>query len=344
MKKIIKVCLIGAGRIGFKLENDLKRKKPATHFGMWIKNKNVKLCAICDKNKISKNNIKKFPSYIKIYKNFIKMIKIEKPDIVSIATWKDSHFEITSKCIDLGIRTIVLEKPLSNNIKEAIKLRKKIKKKKVNILINHRRRFDTDIINLRKKLNKKIIGNIINVNANYVYGILTTGTHLIDTLRMLLKDIAGEVDYVSGYKNKFNNFCPKDDQNIDGSMVFKNGLKVSINSLSMKSYDNFDIFIYGTKGLILITGIGRTGLLYKVINSSEHTGFRELSLKPNILFGPKPRNQFGLLSKNAVECFLKRKKSMCNSQESLIDMIIIDNLIKSAKQNSVKKKISIPKI
>ena len=40
----------------------------------------------------------------------------------------------------------------------------------------------------------------------------------------------------------------------------------------------------------------------------------------------------------------KKKKSMCNSQESLIDMIIIDNLIKSAKQNSVKKKISIPKI
>ena len=26
MKKIIKVCLIGAGGIGFKLENDLKRK------------------------------------------------------------------------------------------------------------------------------------------------------------------------------------------------------------------------------------------------------------------------------------------------------------------------------
>ena len=214
----------------------------------------------------------------------------------------------------------------------------------MNILINHRRRFDTEIINLRKKLNKNIIGKIININANYVYGILTTGTHLIDTLRMLLKDIAGDVDYVSGHENKFNNFCPKDDQNVDGSIVFKNGLKASINSLNMKSYDNFDIFIYGTKGLIVITGIGRTGLLYKVINSTEHTGFRELNLKPDILFGPKPRNQFGLLSKNAVDCFLKRKKSMCDSQESLIDMIIIDNLIKSSKQNSIKKKISIPKI
>ena len=61
----------------------------------------------------------------------------------------------------------------------------------------------------------------------------------------------------------------KDDQNIDGSMVFKNGLKFQLIPY-MKSYDNFDIFIYGTKGLILITGIGRTGLLYKVINFSEH--------------------------------------------------------------------------
>ena len=48
-----------------------------------------------------------------IYKNYIEMIKTEKPDIVSIATWKDTHFEITSKCIDLGIKVIVLEKPLT---------------------------------------------------------------------------------------------------------------------------------------------------------------------------------------------------------------------------------------
>ena len=50
MIKKIKVCLIGAGRIGLYLEADKKRLKPATHFGMWLNEKNVNLSAICDKN------------------------------------------------------------------------------------------------------------------------------------------------------------------------------------------------------------------------------------------------------------------------------------------------------
>ena len=48
-KKKIKVSVIGAGRIGLKLEFDKKRLKPATHFGMWIKNKYTNLSSFCDK-------------------------------------------------------------------------------------------------------------------------------------------------------------------------------------------------------------------------------------------------------------------------------------------------------
>ena len=39
MNNKIKVCLIGAGRIGLFLEKDKKRLKPATHFEMWLKEK-----------------------------------------------------------------------------------------------------------------------------------------------------------------------------------------------------------------------------------------------------------------------------------------------------------------
>ena len=56
------------------------------------------------------------------------MIKVEKPDVISIATWKDSHYEITNNCINLGLKYIVLEKPLANNINQALKLHNKIKK------------------------------------------------------------------------------------------------------------------------------------------------------------------------------------------------------------------------
>ena len=73
-------------------------------------------------------------------------------------------------------------------------------------------------------------------------------------------------------------------------MVFKNGLKVTLQSLDIKSYDNFDFHIFGKKGKILITDIGRSIIKYHIQKSPEHTGFTELKQKPNKLFISKPRN------------------------------------------------------
>ena len=335
MKKKIIVCHIGAGRIGFSLEFDKKRKKPASHLGMWKANKKINLVAVCEKKPLDKKLLNKISKNIILYKNYSKMIQVEMPDIVSIATWKDTHFQITNRCIDLGIKVIVLEKPLANNLRQAIYLSKKIKRKKVKVLVNHRRRYDKKIIDLRKKIKSGIIGKITQVSSYYVYGVLTTGTHLVDTLRMLLNDTAGEVKKVIGFNNDFGFHCPKDDKNIDGILIFKNNLKATIQTLNIKKYDNFDIYLYGTKGKILISGIGRSGLLFKVIKSPEHEGFEELNQVPKIIFGPKPRNQFGLLADNAVNCFIKKKeKPYCDDYESLIDMKIINGLITSSKKNN----------
>ena len=53
MKKKIEVGIIGAGRIGFHLERDNKRVKPASHFGMWLKNKKTDIKYISDKSEKS---------------------------------------------------------------------------------------------------------------------------------------------------------------------------------------------------------------------------------------------------------------------------------------------------
>ncbi len=341
MSKKIPVCMIGAGRIGLKLEFDKKRIKPATHYGMWVKNKRFELKGICDNQEIEKRYKKKIKKKIIFYKDFKKMILAEKPKVVSISTWKDSHFDITNKCLDLGVKVIVLEKPLANNINQAKKLVNKIKKKKAKVIVNHRRRFDDDIINLKRKLENNIIGEIIQVSSFYVYGLLTTGTHLIDTLRMLMKNLAGDIVEVSGIKNTKGNFKPKDDENYDANLRFKNGLIATIQNLDMKSYDNFDIHIFGRKGKILISGIGRNILMYKVIQSPEHTGFTELATHPLKLNKSKPRLQFNKLSHNALECLSSKKTPLCSAKESYIDMVVIEKIIQSAKKKSKFLKIKI---
>ena len=334
MKKKIKVSIIGSGRIGLTSEFDSKRLKPASHFGMWLKNKDCELVSICDKNKSAFNKAKTLKKNIRFYEDYKKMILIEKPEIISICTWKDTHYEITKECLKLGIKVIVLEKPLANNIKQAKDLVKLVKNYKAKILVNHRRRYDEQIIKLQKEINKGVIGDILQVSSFYVYGILTTGTHLIDTLRMLLRSKIGDVTKIIGVKNKLNNFKPKDDLNIDGFLFFKNDVIASLQSLDMKSYDNFDIILYGRKGKIEITDIGRKILKYKIIKSPEHEGFTELNRKPIPFCKAKPRDQFGYLSNNAVLCLKNKETSpLCDEVESLKDMDIINKLIISSKNS-----------
>jgi scyllo-inositol 2-dehydrogenase (NAD+) len=332
------VCLIGPGRIGMTLELDKLRKKPATHFGMWNSNKRSKFLAVCDTDRKKEKIARKLNKKILFYTDYKKMIKDLKPDIVSISTWKDSHYKITSDCLELGIKNIVLEKPLANNIHQAKKIIKKIQKNKATVIINHRRRFDKEVIKLQQKIKDGVIGEITQVSSNYVYGLLTTGTHLIDTLRMLLEPIAGKITYVFGVKNIFKNFLPLEDVNIDGFIFFKNGLKVSIHSHNIKDYDIFDFHLYGTKGKILITEIGRSILKYKIIKSPEHSGFAELESKGKKICKSKPRNQFLTLANNAIDCYLSSKsKPLCSAYDSYIDMKIINALLLSSKRSKVVK-------
>jgi predicted dehydrogenase len=341
-KKKIPVCVIGAGRIGLSHEFDSKRIKPASHVGMWAKNKNCDLVAICDKNFSQYKKVKRIEKNIKFFDDPKKMLNDIKPKIVSIATWKDTHFKITKLCILHGVKVIVLEKPLANNIKQAKEIINLIKRKKVKVLVNHRRRFDDEIIKLKKKLDKGLIGEIIQASSYYVYGLLTTATHAIDTLRYLLSGKAGEIKEVYGFKNNFKNFSSFDDKNYDAVLVFQNGLKVTLQSLDIKSYDNFDFHFYGKKGKVLITDIGRTILKYSIQKSPEHSGFTELKKIPSKLCSSRPRKQFSKLAENAIDCLNKKNLlPLCSAKDSYIDMEVINKIILSAKDNSRKKKINI---
>ena len=339
MRKKIKVCLIGAGRIGLYHEADKKRLKPASHFGMWIKEKNINLSAICDKNVNSYLFAKKLKENIKFYTNINSLLINENPEIVSICTWKDTHYKITKKCIDFGIKTIVLEKPLATKINDGKKLINLAKKHSVKIIVNHRRRFDEEIIKLKRKIDNGIIGEIKKVNCFYVYGIQATGTHVVDTLRMLLNNTAGEIKNVIGIKSYRKDFCSKDDVNLDAILFFQNGLNCSMQVMNIKDYDVFDFHIYGSKGKILISGIGRDIYQYKIENSKEHSGFKEINPKYEKLCKSSPRPQFKILAKNAIDCLKKRSKPLCDEIDSYKALCVLDAIIKSANNNSKKIKV-----
>ena len=158
---------------------------------MWNSNRKVSLEAVCDEDPKKIKIVKKLNKKVKFFTDAREMLTNIKPDIVSISTWKNTHFKFCKLCIENNIKTIVLEKPLANTLDQSKTLIRLINKNKTKVLVNHRRRFDEQAIKLKKLIKKGRIGKIKQVSCFYVYGLLTTGTHVVDTLRMLLNDIAG---------------------------------------------------------------------------------------------------------------------------------------------------------
>jgi len=340
MLKIIKeryrAAVIGVGRIGMKLELDEKRIKPATHFGMWKEQSNVDLVAVCDTSNENLQMAKKLKPDISIYENAADLLEKEKPDIVSISTWKDTHYEIMKLCIKYNIPAIVCEKPIAEKIEHAHEVVRETKKNGIHLFINHRRRFDPLLYPFKNDLNNGIIGELVQVNAHYVYGLVTTGTHLVDALRFFLCDIAGEIKWVIGFKHKFENFAPSDDPGINFILGFDNGLTVFVQTLDIKQYDIFDFYFYGTKGLAVFKNIGRDIEIYDILDSSEHGGFTELNNIPKEKRGGKPRDQFGYLAKNVIESLKGETASLSTGEDSLITLEILLSIQESARNNSKK--------
>jgi predicted dehydrogenase len=284
--KIIKTALIGCGRIGFLLENDPLRNKPCTHYG-GAKASGLKINYACD---INFERLQKFAKIAhitdkNIYADYQKLIMEQKPDLVIIATWTNSHAEIGILAARNGAKTIICEKPIASNLKDAEILLTECRKHNVNLIINHERRYDPRYFAVKKMLDGNRIGEIKTVyasvlsignsSANMDQGggpLLHDGTHMIDIIRYFF----GDINCVSGeiQKKKLTGF----ENRAAAWLKTKTGVDIFLEAGGSRNYFVFEVQISGTDGKIVI-GNGYQNL-YLNTKSKYYTGFRDLSEKP----------------------------------------------------------------
>ncbi len=113
-------------------------------------------------------------------------------------------------------------------------------------------------------------------------------------------------------------------------MGFENGLKAVIQSLSMKDYDNFDFHFYGRQGKAVLTNVGRRIEIYRVTDSPEHQGFTELSDTPAEVRGGEPRDLFGCMADNVLDCLEGRGAPLSTGEDSLKALDILLAMQESA--------------
>lgn len=320
---MIKVLIIGAGRIAGLNEKDDYRKKPCTHYGAFKDNKEFKVLGVVD---IDINKAAYFADQFNLQYYFTdikKAINNIQPDLISIAVPYNFHYDIVKTICQNRTkpRMIFCEKPIADTFQRALEMDDLCKNNNIQFFVNNRRL--TPIYHQLKEVSKNEFGNkIITVNTWCSSGLHTIGIHMIELLRM----VVGEIAWV--YSEKENeevkslpfsaNFEPGDPR-VQAMIGFKNGIVGNFINTALTSFTYFEIEILFRDGKIRVSDNGDkfeywkplspgvSTLSYKLTDaikidiSSQYTLFREIATS---LAGTRHKEKVHPLSaKHGIESY-----------------------------------------
>jgi predicted dehydrogenase len=188
----IKAAIIGLGRIASLLEEDSLREKPCTHAGAIAANEDCVLDAGCDTDEERRRLfVEKWN--VPVYADAEKMLSIHNPQILVIATHPDSHYFYCRLASQYKIPVVICEKPLADNIRDALKIARLCEGDGPVIITNHERRYSRDYIRAKEILEEGKLGSVLGVRACLYMGrtrrlldqLWHDGTHLADAVMFL---------------------------------------------------------------------------------------------------------------------------------------------------------------
>ena len=152
MKKF-KTAIIGSGFIGVAHIEALRRLG------------NVEVVALCDR---FNPEIKAKENFIDLsYTDYKKLIDENELDFIHVCTPNNTHYEIAKYALEKGVN-VVLEKPMTFTVDEALELVQLAKEKNlVNAVNFHNRLYPANIF-IKDFIKNKNIGEVFLINGNYI--------------------------------------------------------------------------------------------------------------------------------------------------------------------------------
>lgn len=318
---MINCAIAGLGRIGSTLENDSKREKPASHAGAISLHPETHLIAGCD---ISQDKCELFKgrwNCNNIYTDFHKMIKNHNIDILHIATPPETHLEMITKALQYKIPVIILEKPIADNITDAVTIAEICQKSSSKILINHERRYSLQYRRVKDMIREKYYGELLSINAKLYMArnrkiskmLYDDGTHMIDLINFICdKDPL----LLNAHGNTNTVFCS----------MQSNEIMINFEAGRMRDHVVFELDFSFEKGRI-IAGNG----IYSEYESREspfYENFRSL-IKNDITINKT--EYFKGMFEDAVLCFKgKERIPVSGISDGLNTINLIEEIIEKA--------------
>jgi len=245
------IGMIGAGAIARR-----------AHLPAWKSLPDVKVSCIAD---LSKELAEKVSSEFEVSNwtsDYQDILNDELIDVVDICTPTPSHYEIAKAALSAG-KHVIIEKPLTQNLKEAIDLYKRSTRAKCQVCIIQNWRYLNSVRNVHNLLQRGALGNLITVHGRSFTHVpvgWTTGSwlyrssavlfdftpHLVDLILWLVRSPIKSV-FASG--KDFTDYAPFL-SSAEIIVTFQDGTVAILATSWEINYQSFMVDLYGSGGRI----------------------------------------------------------------------------------------------
>ena len=188
----------------------------------------------------------------KQYTDYIEILETEEIDIVSVCTRPKLHAPIVIEAAKQGVKGILSEKPMTENLGQARAMLEVCSQHGVKLAIDHQTRFSGACVAAKQMIADGLIGKLFRI-----YGICGGGdlkdnaTHTVDIMRFLYGDrpviwVIGQIEHIDtpmNYDLHSENFAL-------GYFKFENDVRGIIESGNNTAPGYHHIYCYGTEGEI----------------------------------------------------------------------------------------------
>jgi len=254
MKKKLKIGIIGAGAIARR-----------AHIPTWLSIPTVEITMIADKNLELANKVANEFSISRYTEDYLDILSNSLIDIVDICTPTPLHYEMIIKSIDYG-KHILVEKPLTLDLKESLVIKKKLKQREdLKLCVVQNYRYINCVNEVKKIINAGRLGNIDTIHGKaftfvpvawnrskwlyHKYAVLYDFCpHLIDLALFFIKDEIKRVFAVGKSFSPYANFLASSQILIE----LYSGIIILLDISWVKNAPKFELEIYGNGGYVYL--------------------------------------------------------------------------------------------
>ncbi|MFA5413185.1 MAG: Gfo/Idh/MocA family oxidoreductase [Patescibacteria group bacterium] len=327
MNKNIKVAVIGFGKRG------------KTHLQNYLKINGVRVVAICDVKKCVTTH-----QNIVYYRDYKKMIDLEKPDVVSICVPTSEHYPIALHCLKKGIN-VLCEKPITLTLTQAERLLSVVRKNKLVMQVGYHLKFDNLIIKLKSIIDSRELGKILMIKArqSHDWGGLKPFGWLLNKLKSgggtiidnashylnLFEYLLGDIDEIHAFANNLS-FGKAVEDNAIITVKFRKYILGEIETSWLDSSGrNNQLLVYGDKAVAEYRETNAERILEIKRYRQDKDEWNRLVRED--IYLPKGIEQLG-----KKDCFPAGEKFLFESTENMLRLFI--GLLEEKKQRGELKR------